>query len=439
MSKLMLIIGYVWPEPGSSAAGSRMMQLIHVFLGQGWRIVFASAALLSEKRADLTALGVEEKCIALNCQSFNRYVADLKPDLVMFDRFFTEEQFGVRVEQSWSQALRLLNTEDLHCLRSVREKIVKAAKASTSTEAEKYGLNLTANDSAQAVEWLRTDDMALREIAAIFRCDLTLIISRREMQLLQEDFDVPSELLFYCPFLPDQASAMEITASTPDFSQRKGFMTIGNFRHPPNWDAVLCLKHVIWPSIRAHLPQAELNIYGAYLPPKASALHDPRSGFLIRGWTEDAAAAMQRARVCLAPLRFGAGLKGKLWEVMREGTPSVTTPLGAEAMHGSLPWGGAIAETNAAFVSAAVALHENEALWQEARLRGAAVFAQFSGEEAPALLERINQLMIDLPLHRRGNFIGQMLRHHLHKSTQYMSRWIEVKNLLLTQASGNDK
>jgi len=92
--KRLLIIGYVWPEPKSSAAGGRMLELIELFLSQNWQVVFASAAALSEHRADLPSLGVQEKSIELNNASFNEFIAELKPDAVLFDRFFTEEQFG---------------------------------------------------------------------------------------------------------------------------------------------------------------------------------------------------------------------------------------------------------------------------------------------------------------------------------------------------------
>src|SRR5690606_35481372 len=125
-----------------------------------------------------------------------------------------------------------------------------------------------------------------------------------------------------------------ITPTFIPWAQREHFVSIGNFRHAPNWDAVLCLKHSIWPLTRAQLPRAQLHIYGAYLPPKASALHNATQGSYIRGWAEDARVVMQHARVCVAPLRFGAGLKRKLLEAMECCTPSVTSPLGAEGKQG---------------------------------------------------------------------------------------------------------
>jgi glycosyltransferase involved in cell wall biosynthesis len=425
MTRRLLIIGYVWPEPRSSAAGSRMLQLIEYFLQQSWHVVFGSAALLSEQRFRLDQLGVEEKVLSLNCSSFNDYIAEIQPDMVLFDRFFTEEQFGWRVEQTCPNAFRVLDTEDLHSLRNQREQQLKRAQKNVQQVTGKYTLELLHENSSFVIDDIEYDDLTVREIAAIFRCDLSLIISRAEMQYLHTEFSVPESLLLYLPLLPTATES-----ATPDFSQRQHFMTIGNFRHAPNWDAVLCLKHSVWPLIRAQLPRAELHIFGAYLPPKASALHNPKNGFHIRGWTENAPAAIMQARVCLAPLRFGAGLKGKLLEAMSCDTPSVTTPIGAEGMHGNLPWCGAVTTSSQEFATAAVTLHENEILWHQAVARGREILQnEFPVERNTiALTTRLQMLFDHLAMHRRNNFVGQMLRHHMHKSTQYMSQWIEAKN-----------
>jgi len=90
----ILIIGYVWPEPNSSAAGSRMMEILKLFHQQHWEIVFASACALSEHRADLSHLGIPEKQITLNCASFDTFLIELKPDMVLFDRFLRKSSLA---------------------------------------------------------------------------------------------------------------------------------------------------------------------------------------------------------------------------------------------------------------------------------------------------------------------------------------------------------
>ena len=156
--KKLLIIGYVWPEPNSSAAGSRMLQLISFFQREGYQVTFVSPAQQTEHMADLSAMAIQVKGISLNCTSFDRFILELQPTIVLFDRFMMEEQFGWRVIQSCPHALRILDTEDLFCLRHARH------------QAHKQKRVLSDND-------LLTSDLAKREVAAIFRSDLSLMIS----------------------------------------------------------------------------------------------------------------------------------------------------------------------------------------------------------------------------------------------------------------------
>ncbi len=408
--KKLLIIGYVWPEPNSSAAGSRMLQLISFFRGEGYQITFVSPAQQTDHMVDLSEMGIEAQVISLNCTSFDTFILALQPNIVLFDRFMMEEQFGWRVNKNCPQALRILDTEDLFCLRHARHQAYKQERV------------MNDND-------LLCSDLAKREVAAIFRSDLSLMISSVEVALLKRLFSVDSSLLHYCPFM---LTSSQLDQKNPNFSERQDFMTIGNFRHAPNWDAVLWLKQQIWPLIQKQLPKAKLNIYGAYPPPKAKALHDEKSGFLVKGWVDDAVAAMQSARVCLAPLRFGAGIKGKLAEAMYCQTPSVTTDIGAESMKTTKPWAGSIQNQAEEFANAAVKLYAQENLWQVASDLGqtnAKTMYQQTNLLAD-LSETISTLLTNITAHRQSNFIGAMLSHHHHKSTQYMAQWIDVKTQL---------
>jgi hypothetical protein len=397
------------------------LELIHLFHQQHWQIIFASAATHSEQAADLSALNAIEQRIVLNDASFNTYVAALQPDAVLFDRFFTEEQFAWRVAQECPNALRILDSEDLHSLRHVRQQLLKNAQRLRHDNTP-----LLAN-SAEIYQHMCQDDMAQREIAAIYRCDLTLMISEYEISLLRDYFSIPAQLLHYCPFLTVEPSSQ---TTLPDFAMRQHFISIGNFRHAPNWDAVLYLKQAIWPLIHQQLPQTQCHIYGAYQPPKATQLHNPKQGFYIKGWAENALHVVQHARVCLAPLRFGAGIKGKLMDALRSGTPSVTTAIGAEAMTGGLPWAGRIENTTESFADGAVQLYRDESLWQAAQQQGFAILKQHfaKADYAQLLMERVTQLTANLAQERQQNFVGTLLRHQFHRSTQYMSLWIEAKN-----------
>lgn len=406
----LLIIGFVWPEPNSSAAGGRMMQLISLFKAQGFSITFASPAQNSDFMVDLGEYGVDKKSIALNNSSFDSFIKELNPAVVLFDRFMMEEQFGWRVAENCPDALRLLDTEDLHCLRLARQKAFKENRSFNTTD-------------------LFVEEVAKREIASILRCDLSLMISEFEMELLESAFKIDKALLYYLPFLLEPIDNTDIQ-ELPSFEDRKDFIFIGNFLHEPNWNAVQYLKETIWPLIKKQVPEAVLNVYGAYPSQKVVQLHNSKDGFLIMGRANDAQEVVKKARVVLAPLRFGAGIKGKLLEAMQCGTPSVTTSIGSESMHGDLPWNGFVTDVVTDFVDESVRLYQDKTIWGIAQKNGIEIINQRYTKD---LFEndfrtKIEFLRSNLQQHRLHNFIGAMLQHHTLKSTKYMSRWIEEKN-----------
>ncbi|MCI2228751.1 glycosyltransferase family 4 protein [Polaribacter sp. MSW13] len=406
----ILIIGYVWVEPNSSAAGSRMLQLIEQFLLQGWKITFASPAQKSEKATSLNSIGVDEVSIDLNNPSFNDFIKVLQPTVVLFDRFMMEEQFGWRVAENCPNAIRILDTEDLHFLRKTRYQQLKKGEEFT-------------------VEALLKSDDAKREIAAILRCDLSLIISDYEMDLLKSVFKVDEKILYYLPFLLNKIDASQ-QHKWKSFEERAHFVFIGNFFHKPNVDAVLTLKNEIWNKIRKHLPKAEIHIYGAYASQQINQLNNKKEGFIIKGFADDAKEVVGSARVVLAPLRFGAGIKGKLTEAMICGTPSVTTRIGSEGMCDGFPWNGYIEDDFELFSEKAVQLFTDKEKWIESQKNGINVINNLYDKEKLGLLfvNQIKAIQNNLAIHRTQNFLGSLLQYQTFQATKYMSKWIEEKN-----------
>ena len=401
----ILIISSVWVEPNSSAAGSRMLQLIRFFQSEKYSVEYASIASESEFSFDLSSLDITQHFIQINDSGFDELLLQINPNIVLFDRFMVEEQFGWRISKVFPNAVKILDTEDLHCLRHARQ---EAVKKNSSFE------NLNFNS-----------DVAKREIAAIFRCDLSLMVSDYEMNLLQTVFQVPKSILFYLPIWIN-----DLTKERPNFDSKKDFVFIGNFYHEPNWDSVLVLKNEIWPKLKELLPNAKLNIYGAYPTQKVHQLHNPKERFFIHGRAESAEEVIRSARVLLAPIRFGAGIKGKLLECMEYGTTSVTTSIGAEAMRDNLPWNGFVTDDYSDFVTKAVELYSNQEVWEQAVTDGYEIIEQkflFSIYKSN-FLKVLDNLQNNLESHRNTNFIGQMLQFHTMRSTEFMSRWIEEKN-----------
>lgn len=408
MQKNLVIIGAVWPEPTSTAAGNRMLQIIDLFQEMAFSITFLSAAKKSAYSYDFTQKNIPTFDILLNDTSFDVLLQELNPTVVIFDRFMIEEQFGWRVIENCPDALRILDTEDLHFLRKARENAFKKNEV------------LKSEDLVNAV--------FKRELASIYRCDLSLIISKFEMELLSNSFKVDNSILLYLPFLVEPINE-ETYNLLPKFNERIDFVSIGNFLHEPNWQTVLQLKNY-WKLIRKQLPKANLYIYGAYVSEKAMQLHNVREGFLIMGRAESVEKIYNNARVLLAPIPYGAGLKGKLLESMQLGLPSITTSIGAEGMNFNLDWNGSIADDENDFVEKAIELYENENIWNQKQKNGLdLVNLQFEKSLFATIFKnKICDLLNGLQQHRNGNFLGQIMTQNTLLSSKYMSKWIEIKN-----------
>ena len=387
-----------------------MLQLLHFFLKQKYQITVASTASESDLSMNLAALGISKASIQLNHKSFDMFIKGLVPDVVLFDRFLTEEQFGWRVAEFAPNALRILDTEDLHSLRQTRESCFKK------------GIHFTPE------AWLQAD-ITKREIASIYRSDISLIISSYEMNLLKESIRIDETILMHLTFMLETITEKDIDGWTP-FENRQDIVCMGNGRHAPNVDAVVWLKTEIWPLIRKQLPTINLKIYGAYLPEQVLQMHKPEEGFLIQGWAPNANEVLQQARVNLAPLRFGAGLKGKRIGTMQSGVPSVAAPIGAEGMHTDLEFNGSIAETSESIADAAVALYTNQYTWQKAQVTGVANINEVYDETTwrEKLSAKITTVQGNLEGHRTRNYVGTILQHQTMASTKYMSKWIGAKN-----------
>jgi O-antigen biosynthesis protein len=401
-----LIIGKVWPEPGSTAAGRRTQDIVLSLSAAGWKIHFASAAQPGTHALDLEALGVTTQRVEINASGFDSWIKELAPDVVIFDRFMTEEQFGWRVAAHCPDALRVLDTSDLHCLRIAREQALKTGQAQ----------NLS-------------NETALREIASIYRSDLSLMISQYELELLCGQFALSEDLIDYWPFSVDPAEA------TLGFAERAHFMMIGSFLHPPNLDAARWCRECIWPIIRKALPETELHLYGSYGERFASELHAPDSGFHFKGRAEDSLQTMLQYRLNLAPLRYGAGLKGKVFDGFLTATPTVMTPIAAEGIASGEGWA---QPTPEAFAKQAIELYSDSQIWRARQVQERQLCQERFDPVTwrPRLPQLLASALEERAARRQRNFIGQMLRHHHHRSTEFMSRWIEAKKLSPTSQSG---
>lgn len=410
----VLWIALVWPEPASSAAGFRTMQLIEALRGAGYDVQVCSPCKSNPHQERLQKLGISTASFLPNDSSFDAYIKELDPSVVFFDRFMAEEQFGWRVRQQVPHALRILDTVDLHSLRRARHK--KIAEFAMLNDFSITEVDLESND-------------AIREISSIFRSDLSLIISDTELLLLKSYYKVSADLLELNRF------HYSVQARQSEFEERKHFMAIGNFNHEPNADSYRMLHQFLWQPIREKLLErgqdgVELHIYGAYPTKEFSSLDNPKTGFRVKGWAKDSLETLSQYRVNLAPLRFGAGIKGKVSDGWAVGTPCVGTAVAAEGMCEGLAFGGAIADNKEDFIDKAVDFYCQKELWTTAKNRGLEIINSLYNEEksSQSFLTSLRNALVERESRRHNNFVGQMLWHHQHRSTEFFSRWIEAKN-----------
>ncbi len=377
------------------------MQLIEFFKVSQYEVCFATPCAKKEHSYPLEKINIAVQTIEVNNSLFNEFIQKFNPGVVIFDRYMMEEQFGWRVQDYCPKAITLLNTEDLHSLRRKRKSIV-AGKPSSKNE-----------------------ELELRELASIYRCDLSLIISKFEMNYLKEK-GIQEDLLFYLPFMEDTPNQKSI----PKYEDRIHMVTIGSFLHDPNVDGIRYLKENIWPLVRKKLPEVEMHIYGSYPTSKIEQLTNLNEGFIIKGRADDVSNVMSKARVCLSPLRFGAGLKGKFIDAMRMGTPSVTTQIGSEGMPQGENWPGFISDSPNEMANKAVLLYNEKEVWRAKQSIGIHVLStEFSKDEyQQKFKEKLFSLKANLAKHRSKNTIGNILKLNNLRSTKFMSKWIEEKN-----------
>jgi glycosyltransferase involved in cell wall biosynthesis len=240
------------------------------------------------------------------------------------------------------QARVVFNTVDLHFLRLEREALLLRS-------AEKL-------DAAFAVQQ--------RELAAIARADMTILLSPVEERLVANL--LPRARTIVMPI------AREIARHRPPFAQRHGVLFVGGFRHRPNGDAIVAFVRDIWPLVRARLATT-LRIVGADAPAEVLALANDADGIVVRGHVADLEAELATCRLTVAPLRFGAGTKGKIVSSLVAGVPCVASPIAAEGMELLDGVHLRVAATDDAFADAVVALHEDAAAWTAMSEAGLAV------------------------------------------------------------------
>ncbi|KAL3769990.1 hypothetical protein ACHAWO_008364 [Cyclotella atomus] len=448
-----------WPEPTATAAGTRTSSLLHLLASSDLftSVHFGCGANLPSSFDNDVSHNISHKRddvhwhhIKLNrgdeMNALLNTIQDVHGPIkaVVFDRFYTEEAFSFMVKEACPNALRILDMQDVHSLRIGRQNLVldfdRNIKLSTpacrklSSHLIDNVMSFNPKSACQATDTFdkmkaRSYDTFLRELASIHRSDLVLVCSPDELKYLQS-WSVPAWKMEVASFFCDNINGKEL----PAFDDRSDFVTVGGFKHPPNLDSAKLLREEIWPRIRQQLGHAKLHIYGAYPTQDILSLHSDKLGFLVHGRIHDLDSELRKRRVLLAPLRFGAGIKGKIVDAWRCGCPVVSTPIGAEgmvdnnAMHTG-HWGGSVTSTTDDFVEAAISLYTKNTAWNKAQATATLLVNKLFNKESNFKLVQaaVENAMMSLNERRAADVTGAMLWHQSNRSTEYFSKWIELK------------
>ncbi len=277
-----------------------------------------------------------------HASSLREVLVELGPtlDVVVLCRAYIAERYIGMVRELAPRARIIFYTVDLHFLREMRE-------------AEMTGdANMTA-----AAE--RSRDTELRSVR---QSDLTIVLSRYEQELLTRE--APGTAVAVVPLLRDIPPAL--TAPGPE--GRRDILFVGTYQHPPNVDAAVFFARAVWPLVRPRLPEARFLVAGSALTPEVEALAG--DGVEVLGFVPDLDALMAQARVSVAPLRYGAGLKGKVASALQAGLPTVATAVAAEGSALRDRQELLIADTPEAMAESVLQLYTDTSLWRRLARQG---------------------------------------------------------------------
>ena len=360
--KRMLIIDACTPTPDQDSGSLRMVNVMRLLRASGWQTTFfASNLAWMERYTDqLQALGVEVQYHPwLEPVNFFR-ARGTEFDAVLLSRHYVALDYFGLARLYAPQARLIFDTVDLHYLREQREAELAGSaelkRKATVTRAQEHKL--------------------MRE------CDVTIVVSPVEKELLARELPAARvEIL---------SNVHEVFGCRRPFGERQDLCFVGSFAHPPNEDAVLWFASEVLPRVREKLPQVRFNVIGGPMLDNIAALAG--DAVVVHGFVPDLEPFMDGCRISVAPLRYGAGVKGKVNMAMSYGLPVVATPMAVEGMHLVAGEEALVADGAEAYAAAIVQLYGDEALWQRLSRGGLAnVERHFSFAAAQKALARILQ------------------------------------------------
>ncbi|MCZ6508912.1 MAG: glycosyltransferase, partial [Acidobacteria bacterium] len=338
-----LVVDRRLPTPARDGGSKRLVGMLGELRNLDWQVSFAAYDLTDDRvqRQALEAMGVEVLRMP-HVASLEGFLSHrgASLDCVVLSRLGVARRLLAPVRRHCPKARVIFDTVDL---RSVRE----------SREAALLG-------DTKAVK--RAEKTRRQELVMLREADATIVTSPVERDYLTRQ----------------QSGAMVAVVPTcyrtvkpcMKFDRRVGALFVGGFRHGPNRDAILWFLDEVWPRIKLLVPSLQLHVVGE--EPPLEITRQASSSVHIHGYVAELSALFERSRLSIAPLRFGAGLKGKVHQSLAHGLPCVATPVAAEGL-GLMPdLHAVLAQSANDFAEGVVRLNSDRDLWQRLSIEGQA-------------------------------------------------------------------
>ena len=395
-----------WPNPSQTAAGTRSLQLLELLKENNYQVTIAGFFPADHDAQELEKKGFQYISLALNDSGLVDFFRSKAYKIAFFDTFLMEEKLGWVIREALPNCMSVLDMQDLHFLRYARSQ-----KPSLSIKNQTLDFN---------------NQYTYREIASIFRCDLSLVISLAEMKWLQQKFHIDEKALFYLPFLYNAKTKSHIIAD--DFSQRNHLLMLGNFLHQPNLDQAKFVIQQLSYQIQEKLPNCSIKIIGAYPPQHLIDLAKNKKNIELLGYQGDLSTHFAECKMMITPLRFGAGLKGKLFDAMQHQLPFVASEIAAEGLLGLSDRYIGKSETD--FTDKLAAVYQSESNWIKAQWHQHQILSThfLKSDFEDLFIDKLEEIRKHLQEHRNKLFYQNFFKYHQWQSTKYFSKWIEIKN-----------
>ena len=364
----VLVIDHRVPMPDRDSGSLRMIGIMRALIGLGARITFIPENLspVQPYTRALQRMGVEVLYGEIEVRDELRAIG-AGIDVAILCRPHAASRWLDTVREFAPSATIAYDTVDLHWLREARR---GASLADGRPTVESNG----SFDPASIVPKAR----ALRELelAMMRATDATLVVTDAERA--QVERDVPGARVLVVP------NIHEVESAVPPPENRAGILFVGGFEHVPNVDAAISLVNEVMPEVWKELGDVPVTIVGPSAPPEVQALASPLVD--VTGWVEDVTPLLRRSRLLLAPLHYGAGMKGKVTQCMAAGLPVVTTPIGAEGLSSIAdhedPRGILlIGDSTRELIDSTVRLYRDDQLWRRLSRAGQEAIASHCSTE----------------------------------------------------------